>query len=154
MIIKTLSEYLADALQGTSLLEMAISRSEFIDKVNSLRPQFFQNLCLVYYAKRYNNASVEHWKRELKTHILNLAKYELKSSSIKDILTKEWIKKLECHKSTKAVYADVWAKLDDEDIDYDLSITLCNKLNAEMYNLIDLISSGDISKIHTYIKDL
>ena len=154
MIIKTLSEYLADALQGTSLFEMAITRSEFINKANSLRPQIFQNWCLVAYARYYNKQTIEHWKRELKTYMLNLAKYELKSSNIKDILTKEWIKKLECHKSTKAVYADVWAKLDDEGIDYDLSITLCNKLNTEMYNLIDLISSGDISKIHTYIKDL
>lgn len=150
--MKTLSEYLINALEHTKLLEMAISRSEFVSKANSLRPQIFQNWCLVQYAKQFNDKNLEHWKRELKTHLLNLEKFELKSSNRKEILEKEWIKKLECHKLKRVVYADIWAKLEDEDIDDDWIDDICLRLNKEVPKLIELIGCDDTLMIRNYIK--
>ena len=154
MIVRTLSEYLADALQGTHLLDMAITRADYIKNLDSLFPQIVQNWCLVKYGNEHHLPLVNHWKTELRSHLLKLNGYNIKSSSKQGILKQKWIKKYEYHKSWQLIASELYVKFEKEGID-DISIidNLAKECSKEISTMIDIIS-GESNEIHTYIKQL
>lgn len=154
MIIKTLSEYLADALQGTSLLEMAITRADYIKNLDNMFPQIVQNWCLIKYGTKNHIPTVNHWKTELRSYLLKLNGFNIKSSSKYNILKQHWIKKYEYHKQWQLIASELYVKFEKEGIyDVDVIDDLAKKCSDEIVTLINIIS-GDSNNLHTYIKDL
>ena len=67
------------------LNEMAMKRSDYIQRVLSLLPQIAQNWCLCYYAKNcdnpYHQQLLQHWSTELISYLENLEGITLKNGS-------------------------------------------------------------------------
>lgn len=81
------------------LLEMAISRDNFIIKVNNLSEQIFQNWILVHYCTLSNNSSFiknkNHWSAELSGHLWNCSRTKItksKDSTKEKAIVFLWIK--------------------------------------------------------------
>ena len=62
-----LLEYLIEKLSQTTLFEMAIDRSKYIDKLMDRTDQIIENWCLVHYCTLYDqtNQNKNRWKQEL-----------------------------------------------------------------------------------------
>ena len=63
--MNTLKEFLLESIQKTYVFEMAVSRKELKDKVDSLIYQIIENWCLVKHCTLYDslNRNKNHWKK-------------------------------------------------------------------------------------------
>ena len=67
------------------MLEMALEKSKYQDRVFNLMPQIVQNWCLCEYCKRYDpiNRNYRGWRKELIAHIGNLSAIQVKGDKYK-----------------------------------------------------------------------
>lgn len=64
------------------LYEYAVHRSDFVNRVSNLLPQILENWCLVHYCTLVGRTETkEHWKEELRTHMLNVGGLDIKSNN-------------------------------------------------------------------------
>lgn len=71
------------------LLEYLITRSDFVEGAKNLVQQIIENWCLIRYCTLTNwNRPKTHWKTELKAHISNIGRGNIKGKNSIEIRTK------------------------------------------------------------------
>ena len=79
--MKSIKEYILDAIQESYIFEIAYDRTEIKKRVEGLINQIIENWCLVKYCTLYDNENRNkyHWKQELKAHLYNISLLSRKS---------------------------------------------------------------------------
>ena len=158
--MNTLKEFLLESIQKTYIFEMAVSRKDLKNKVDDLINQIIENWCLIKYCTLYdnNNRNKNHWKKELRAHMLNIFNKQIKGGDsftkfklIEDVI----IDKLEITTADK-VSRLIKGKFRDENIE--IKKDICNACIENIYYIIELISNKDtdenLDKIFDYIDNL
>lgn len=98
-----------------SILEMALEKAKYQDRIFNLMPQIVQNWCLCYYCKRYdsNNENYYGWRKELIAHLGNLNSIIVKGDKHK--WTYEEVIKDDEFDNLNVIKKVCEYKLDDED---------------------------------------
>lgn len=123
LIEEKIFDKLAEILRDSMLLEMAIDRKKYEDKVDYETDQILINAILVRIAsntKRYPDL-FNHWKGELRGHINNIRKLTIKNDSQekrKKIINILW-DEYDLNWRELAILIRVQDKLEDEGIDPD-----------------------------------
>lgn len=123
LIEERIFDKLAEMLRDSMLLEMAIDRKKYEDKVDRETDQILINAILVRIAsntKRYPDL-FNHWKGELRGHINNIRKLTIKNDSQekrKKIINILW-DEYDLNWRELAILIRVQDKLEDEGIDTD-----------------------------------
>lgn len=81
-----ISEYVNNYLssdKGNMLIEMAMERKAFKERVEHILPQIIENWCLIYYSRitNTNKKLINHWKSELDAHISSIISYQIKGNN-------------------------------------------------------------------------
>lgn len=64
------------------LYEYAVHRSDFVYRVSNLLPQILENWCLVHFCTLSGRIQTkEHWKDELRAHMLNIGGLDIKGNN-------------------------------------------------------------------------
>lgn len=109
MIIKKIN------LHKHSILEMALNRSKYQDRIFNLMPQIVQNWCLCYYCKEYDehNDNYFGWRKELIAHLANINSIVVKGDKYK--WTYDEVIKDSEYDNIEVIRKVCEYKLDDED---------------------------------------
>ena len=158
-IIKETVKKVLDEQSKCLLLEMPLHRKNYKKRQISELPQVIINWCLVHYCTIVGRQQLkEHWKDELRGHILNMSSLSIKENDSAE-------KRLK-------VLSEIWVE-DDYDKPENLSLKVCNKfikekinINSEAYvktitdclkcvdGLFDVILSRDIEKTRNYVNSI
>ena len=146
--MNTLKEFLLESLQKSFIFEMALSRKELKDKVDALIYQIIENWCLINHCKLFDNhnININHWKKELRGHMINIFNKSLKggNSQTKFKLIEETIvDKLEITTAEK-ISRLIKAKFKDEN--FTVSKDVCNNCIDELYIIMQMMSNTDTSQ--------
>lgn len=166
LLNKKIKEHLCDKfvdiLQDSLLLEMAIDRKKYEDKVDNETDQIIINMILVKLSshnKKYENLA-NHWKGELRGHIENIRKLTIKNDSPekrKKIINNLW-NEYDLNWRELAVIYRIQYKLEDENIDVDSQETrdavkwLINEIKEE--SLQKVLVSQDRLAVKKYINSI
>lgn len=118
---------------GIPMNEMAVPKSEYIDKVDSKSWQIVQHYCLTLYAKERGLDLYNHWKTELLGHFKSIRRLIPKSGDKRKIAHHEYIDAMELN-DPKCVERAMENKLSEEHIDADFG-----KYYAQFAENIDLV---------------
>lgn len=138
------------------LMEYAIPRSKFIDNVWHLARQIIENWCLVHYCTLTNRTMTkEHWAKELRTHMTNIALTPIKGNNSADArkkAIKEGFNVMELFNGTEVINNVIFQKFTDENIDvsskeYAQTVEDCF---AELDKIIEVIASYTSANIIAY----
>jgi len=164
--MRTIYQYIAEALEGTKIFEMAKSLSDYKNMVEDLIKPISSHILLVLKARQENSEEfVIHWKKEIKGFIRSFFDIKLKTKNtynkrlehIENVLLKqeeidindEWFK------------AKLWKKLDEEGYDLDdpniykdFEPIIHDFQDNHLPKIIDIIASQDIIKLNNYINSL
>lgn len=141
------------------LTEMSLKRKIYKSRVDSLIPQVLENWCLVHYCTLTgDNSTKEHWKRELRGHIITLFRFAIKGND--SVMSREH------------VIREIWMDNDFTEPDI-LNFVINNKFASEgicttdetyfdvisdcifsQHKLIGIILSRDINKLNEYIETI
>lgn len=79
----SLKEYILEVISNSYVFEMAYDRKELKKRVESLLNQIIENWCLVRYCSLYdkNNININHWRRELQSHLFNIFEMSIKGGN-------------------------------------------------------------------------
>lgn len=82
LISESVNNYLSSD-KGSMLLEMAMERKAFKERVERILLQIIENWCLIYYSKitNSNEKLINHWKSELDAHISSVISYQIKGNN-------------------------------------------------------------------------
>lgn len=121
LISESVKNYL-NSDKGAMLLEMAMERKAFKERVEHLLPQIIENWCLIYYSRITNtNAQlINHWKSELNTHISSVISYQIKGNN-------------QPQKRSKVI-GEIWDEL-DYNLPNTISIIIRSKFLKEHLNV-------------------
>lgn len=114
-------DMIVENIKNGILLEMALPRKEYINRVDAELPQLIENWCLVHYAKLSGDKQelINHWRNELRTHIFNIVKLKLKDD--KQLVYE------------KALY-EIWNKMEYYDPEI-INMTIISKFIKENINV-------------------
>jgi hypothetical protein len=158
-----LKEYILEAVQNTYIFEMAHNRKQIKDRVEGLIDQILQNWCLIKYVKIVNplNYNINHWKKELESHIDNIFSMQLKDGN--DIAKYNLINSL-LHDTLEIntgedIYLRIRKKFKSEGFTNEDCITIvCSDCIEELNTIIKLMSNKRTNtnqdKIDEYIDKL
>ncbi len=150
-----LKEFLIEQLSKSHIFEMAQSRSEFIRHVSGgLAYQITENWCLIRYAiiSSKNEQLLNHWKTELKTHIFNVTRINIKLDKTR-LLNYIFIKQEELTNKDR-VYFLISNKWQDEGLEIEDKYTeqvVDDFVNYGVYELVDIIAKGSRNEIIEYV---
>lgn len=82
LISECVNNYLSSD-KGNMLIEMAMKRKSFKERVEHILPQIIENWCLIYYSRitNTNKKNINHWKSELDAHISSIISYQIKGNN-------------------------------------------------------------------------
>lgn len=138
------------------LMEYAIPRSKFVDDVWHLARQIIENWCLVHYCTLTNRTMTkEHWAKELRTHMTNIALTPIKGNNSADTrkkAIKEGLNVIELFKGPEIINNVIYQKFTDENInvkskEYMQTIEDCF---AELDKIVEVMTSYTPVDITTY----
>ena len=165
-MMKSLVEWLGDALLESRIMEQAMTRKDFKMKFHHSIDRIIENWCMIRYAEvtgqeKYSRC-INHWKQELRAAIDPLFRARLKSGDKKSITaeikdayfgqydTDPW-------EAYEYVYRTLTDKLDiegDNDIRYKDVTLVSNSFIKDIDNIFDMISSDNFSGMRKYIESL
>lgn len=158
--MKSIKEYILDAIQESYIFEMAYNRKEIKNLVDGLINQIIENWCLVKYCTLYDNENRNkyHWKQELKTHLYNIYEMKIKGGNAKtkyNLISEIIYDKKEITTSSK-IASIIRIKFRKENIIIDNDI--CNSCIENLKYVIELISNDEnddnTDKIYDYVEKL
>ena len=157
--MNTLTEFLVKSFQKTNLFEMAHDRSKYQEIVDGIAFQLLENWCLIRYCKieNPNCRCKEHWKTELRGHLMKLIRTKIKMDkrkAIEEVLIKwnEFINK-------DHVYDCLAYKWKEEKLDINSKYTeeiVNDFVEYGLYEMIDLICMKNctVNDLDNYIYNL
>lgn len=156
--MKAIKEYFVERLQKTKIFEMAYSRSRYMDEVFRLRHQLIENWCLLRYSTLNGKLQEHnHWLKELRAHILNLAKMDIKVDK-KKATTEVLIYGEEANNPKQVIWL-ISHKWGDEGFDIDSNLTeevVDDFVEYGIYELIDIICKKRLSnnELNEYLNNI
>ncbi|MCQ2754453.1 MAG: hypothetical protein MJ231_05325 [bacterium] len=144
------------------LFEYARPRNEIIERISSYLPQIIENWCLVHACSITNtniNQCKNHWKTELRTHLMKSATFKLKGKndykSRYSMITQAESKD-ELLSDIKQIDFIISEKFSIENINLDENIyqQILNDLINNKENIFDIIASMNKEKIIEYINNI
>ena len=128
------------------ILEMALEKSKYQDRVFNLMPQIVQNWCLCEYCRTYDPGNINYhgWRKELIAHLGNLNSIIVKGDKQK--WTYEEVIKDDEFNNLEVIKRVCEYKLDEEDdIDFTQEIrdTLYKSFSDNAEFIVNLISGKD-----------
>ena len=146
--MNTLKEFLLESLQKSFIFEMALSRKELKDKVDALIYQIIENWCLINHCKLFDkhNININHWKKELRGHMINIFNKSLKGGNYQTkfkLIEETIVDKLEITTAEK-ISRLIKAKFKDEN--FTVSKDVCNNCIEELYAIMQMMSNADTSQ--------
>lgn len=151
-----LREELTNCIQESLILEYAVPRKEFVEKIENLFDQIIENWCLVHYCTLVGRTELkEHWKSELRAHLLKSLRYKISGNNsyearvkaIGSICDKDELNDANIINMTVNTKFKV-EKIDVKSNEYKQCITDC--ANA-MGDIINVIAKADIDFVDQYI---
>ena len=116
--MRTIKEFILDAIENTAIFEMAKSRSDLKRDIDGIAEPLFQHWCLVRYCALYDfgNKTKEHWIKEVRLYILKTRSVRTKGFDKTRLLREWYITKLEL--SDRQQMLDEWFddKFEEENI--------------------------------------
>ena len=152
-VMKSIKEYILDAIQESYIFEMAYDRKEIKKRVEGLINQIIENWCLIKYCTLYDNENKNkyHWKQELMAHLYNIYEMKLKGGNAK---TKNNLIS-EITTSSK-ISSIIRIKFRNENIPIQKDI--CDLCIENLNYIIELVSNDEnddnTDKIYDYVEQL
>lgn len=158
--MKSIKEYILDAIQESYIFEMAYDRKEIKKRVEGLINQIIENWCLIKYCALYDNENRNkyHWKQELNAHLYNIYEMKLKGGNAKtkyNLISEIIYDKKEITTSSK-ISSIVRIKFRNENIS--IHNDICDLCIENLNYIIELISNDEnddnTDKIYDYVEQL
>lgn len=135
------------------IIEMALKKAKYQDRVADLLPQIAQNWCLCTYCKVYDpdNRNYRGWRKELIAHLGTLKSIPVKGD--KEKWTREEVIKTSEYNNVDIIRCACDFKLDDEDeIDFtqDIRKELYRNCAENAETIVSLISSDSLPSERLY----
>ena len=158
--MKSIKEYILDAIQESYIFEMAYDRKEIKKRVEGLINQIIENWCLTKYCTLHDNENrnKHHWKQELMAHLYNIYEMKLKGGNAKtkyNLISEIIYDKKEITTSSK-ISSIIRIKFRNENIPIQKDI--CDLCIENLNYIIELISNDEnddnTDKIYDYVEQL
>ena len=143
-----------------TLIEYAIPRKNFVNKTYNLVQQIVENWCLIHYGTMVGGLSAQdHWRKELLTHMSNIANDTIKGNNSYESRVKaisEGFDMKDLPSSGERVRKLISAKLIIEVIDTNCDeIVACSEdCNNAIGGIIEMIAENNLEKMWEYIQTL
>lgn len=146
---------LVQILNETLIVEMACSRSEYINLISNLDEQIIQNWCLVYYCNVYDkdNVNFNHWNKELKALLGRISKKRIKIANKLSII-KYVLKERDELNTYSSVRLYIESKMKKEKISNDIIHELCNAVINNIDSICELINSDNENEINDNVDEI
>lgn len=149
--MKNLNNYIVDSI----IYEMAVSKSDFINKVSNLTCQIIENWCLIKLCDLYPDKSFfinrNHWCTELKSYILNIINTNIKTNNKHKYkyIQHELIDAYELNDKGN-VSRLVRSKFNKEGLEKYINI-IAEECSKSIYDICKILASDNINDIDDYI---
>ena len=116
--MRTFKEFILDAIENTTIFEMAKSRSDLKRDIDNNAGTLFQHWCLVRYCALYDfgNKTKEHWIKEVRSYILKTLSVRTKGFDKTRLLREWYITKLELNNKQQLLSYWFDDKFDEENV--------------------------------------
>ena len=116
--MRTIKEFILDAIENTAIFEMAKSRSDLKRDIDGIAETLFQHWCIVRYCSLYDfgNKTKEHWIKEIRSYILKTRSARTKGFDKTRLLRECLITKLELNNKQQLLSYWFDDKFDEENI--------------------------------------
>lgn len=143
--MKSIIEYINEC----TIVEMAISRSQYINLLYNLDEQILQNWCLVHYCneKDRTNECSDHWKTELLSYLKRLTNKKLKITNKLKLIKSILIEKEEFDTYLQ-VYKVIHNKMLKENISDDNIEWMCKEVIKHIDDICVLINTSDEEELY------
>lgn len=141
------------------LNEMAMNRSDYIQRVLALLPQITQNWCLCYYVNYlsdnpHHRTLLEHWGNELISYLENLESIKLKNGNKKKTTDYALIQAEDLDTNLNNILNKIKYKFKKENITDNTIIEECAiQFQKELYILSDIISNQSDMTASEYVDE-
>ena len=142
------------------MLEYAIDRKAFINRVWNLSPMLISHWCLIRYNRLTDREEyIDHWKNEVFGWMEYISVMKLKRNndveSRQKALLQAW-DDLDYISNPEAIKAAIYRKFGNEEIDMRTPLIdeVANAFIADSHTIIALISKGDVGEMREYINSL
>lgn len=142
------------------LTEMAFKRKDYKDKIDNISAQIIENWCLIHYChiSDTDNPAINHWKNELRGHLLTAARYNIKGTDKwedKEQAIREVWNDNDYHFPNTIEYV-IYNKFHKENLntDNEIFIKTISDCITSFNVLLHLISLGDIRELSDYVNNL
>lgn len=157
--MKSIIEWIGDALLESRIMEQSLSRKDFKMKFHHSVDGIIENWALIRYAEIAKQEKyvrcINHWKGELKANVNPLFRMKLKSGSKSSITDEVKDAYFDDHDEARDyVYKTIIDRLDiegDDDIRYEVVSEVTDEFLNDIYNMI---ASDDFIGMHKYIESL
>lgn len=146
-----------EELQKYVITEMAMSLKDYKKRVENLMPQILENWCLI----RYTSLTGEkqelrnHWLKELKTHINNIATIKVKSGNKTNALYHLW-NMYDWDTDESCIARRLITKFEIENLPTagPIFAQIVSDFKNETTNLVKILTSDFDSEVAEYIKNI
>ena len=166
--MKSLVEWLGDALLESRVMEQAVTRSNFKNNARGQIDNLIENWCIIKWARQTGDEKyvgcINHWKRELRASMNNVSKYELKSGNIRSVMNDVFDEKMgDWHKNRREAMRYVTRvmtkKLDDEGYylvskERGIIDDIASEFIDNIDTIVNIICSDDYEDMREYIHNL
>ena len=156
-----LKSIVSEEIRRFLIREYALERSDFMDNVRGISRQIIIHWCLINFANLTQSYSdtIPHWKHELKNWLFSVCEMEMKKNNSyrkrhKAIL--EVWDKYDFINNPSIIKKIIFSKFINEKIDVksaEIEQTISNFIEDEM-NIIELMATGDVEQVNTYVENL
>ena len=144
----SIKDFIVEQLSKTSIFEIALSREDFIRRLDGLSGQLIENWCLIRYCTITNQIEYKtHWRSELRTHINNILAKDVKVDR-KRTIEFEYLKNSE-YNNPENIYKIISVKWYKENLDIDSTGTsevVNDFVSYGIYELIDILANKKITQ--------
>jgi len=142
------------------VMEMAMPRKSFKERLASLLPQIIENWCLIRYCSYYqtDNPNIQHWKIELRAHLVTICRTKIDNGNRIPVRVKvfeEVVKEDEFDDPEMIMYT-VSTKFSEENLSYkgERFDTIVNEFVEELYLLKSIVANGTVDGIINYVNNI
>ena len=146
-----------EELQKYVITEMAMSLKDYKQRVENLMPQILENWCLIRYTSLTGKKQElrNHWSKELKAHINNIAAIKVKSGNKTNALYHLW-NMYDWDTDEQSIARRLITKFEIENLPTTGPIfaQIVSDFKNETTNLVKILTSDFDSEVAEYIKNI
>lgn len=142
------------------VMEMAMPRKGFKERMASLLPQIAENWCLVRYCRYYqpDNPNLNHWKIELRAHLVTICRTKIDNGNripVRVRVFEEVVKEEELDDAEMIMYI-VSTKFSEKNLPYkgERFDTVVNEFVEELYLLKSIVANGTVGNVINYVNNV